>query len=247
MCWYGGAGWRQNRHEKLPGRHSCENGPGFAQAEECPLAAPESHPGVPMPASARLGLLGPFLPHPPDAGGNWGRRSRKAETSAGRLLLSWLPGRLTAAHRHPPLPGGVRQVPYAPRRSDSARGRLPRVVLGIDRVPGACSAPARYQWAGDGDVCRDQSTARTGGGRFSTRVENLDGRATTTAALRAATRSRRAGHYPCGWGRSWGIAWVRLRIGARGPRSRSSTGRLPACDAPGALWRPQCRMGRAGC
>jgi hypothetical protein len=91
MCRSGGEGRRRNRHEKLPSGHFCQNGPGCAQAAKCPFEVPGSHPGVWRPSSARLGLLGPFLPHPPDAGGNWGRRSRKAEASAGRLCFPGYP------------------------------------------------------------------------------------------------------------------------------------------------------------
>ena len=128
-----------------------------------------------------------------------------------------------------------------PPGAPPARGRLSGSSWLLIAPQSRVSAPARHCWVGGGDLGQGRSTARTGGGRFSSRLENLDGQVASASALRAANRSRRAGHYPCGWGRSWGIAWVRLRIGARGPRSRSSTGptpglRCPWCSVATSTW-----------
>ncbi len=65
--------------------------------------------------------------------------------------------------------------------------------MALNRVPGARSAPARHRQAGGSDLGRGRSTAWLGGGRFSTRVGNLDGRVASASALRAANRSRRSG------------------------------------------------------
>jgi hypothetical protein len=144
MCWYGGERRCQNSGFGLPSRPFCQNGPGFALAAKGLLEALESYPGVGRPSSAP-GASGAISTASAGCRRELGRRSRKAEASGGRLLLSWLPGRWTATHRHLPLPGGARQVPYAPRRSDPARGRPPEVVLALDRVPGARSAPVRHR------------------------------------------------------------------------------------------------------
>jgi hypothetical protein len=50
-----GRAWRQNSGIGLPSGHSCQNGPGFAQAAKGPLVVLESHRGVGSPSSARLG------------------------------------------------------------------------------------------------------------------------------------------------------------------------------------------------